>query len=298
MLRSTANPLLVLPVIAPRHVSHCAGNLGTDGIKKLDPLGKFRTLTRRKFDLNPVICYRLDRAERVTRLANQMASPSFAFIPRNISKGGKQQGTSARVPSSHKSASTPAIERESVYPGPSVSDKGKRKVSEPSAKPVYSEKDISILLVLAFSDYALWLDSDLRRKIEESLQGEEHDAGCMFPFFCTRIRQGLCSHAVLPLSYLMRRAFGRENLGQEYMPTEANAVKAIRTYAGDVLEVRMLVSAPSASAWYPSWKPERDSIGGYEVRRKDWSTLLDNATREFTRSQWDDRTIYMVGTSL
>ncbi|KAG2141646.1 hypothetical protein BD769DRAFT_1626178 [Suillus cothurnatus] len=204
-----------------------------------------------------------------------MASPSFAFIPRNISKGGKQQGTSAHVSSSHKSASTPAIERESAQPGPSVSDKGKRKVFEQSAKPVYSEKDISILLVLAFSDYALWLDSDLRRKIEESLQGEEHDAG------------------FLPLSYLMRRAFGRENLGQEYMPTEANAVKAIRTYAGDVLEVRVLVSAPSASAWYPSWKPERDSIGGYEVRRKDWSTLLDNATREFTRSQWDDRTIYM-----
>jgi hypothetical protein len=190
MLRSTANPLLVLPVIAPRHVSHCAGNLGTDGIKKLDPLGKFRTSTRRKFDLNPVICYRLDRAKRVTRLANQMASPSFAFIPRNISKGGKQQGTSARVPSSHKSASTPAIERESVQPGPSVSDKGKRKVFEQSAKPVYSEKDISILLVLAFSDYALWLDSDLRRKIEESLQNEEHDAGCMFPFFLYAYQAG------------------------------------------------------------------------------------------------------------
>lgn len=78
------------------------------------------------------------------------------------------------------------------------------------------------------------------------------------------------------------------------MPTEANAVKAIRSYAGDVLEVRMLVSAPSASAWYPSWKSERDSVGGYEVRRKDWSALSDNPSREFTRAQWDDRTIYMV----
>ncbi|KAG1782921.1 hypothetical protein EV702DRAFT_1040730 [Suillus placidus] len=162
----------------------------------------------------------VDRAERIIldRLANQMASPSFAFIPRNIHKGGKQQGTSAHVPSSHSLEPTPGIERESAYPGPSVSDRGKWKVSEPSAKPVYNEKDISILVVLAFSDYALWLDSDLRRKTEESLQSEEHDAG------------------FLPLSYLMRRAFGRENLGQEYMPTEANAVKAIRTYASDVLE--------------------------------------------------------------
>lgn len=156
-----------------------------------------------------------------------------------------------------------------------MNDRGKWKVSEAPAKPVYNEKDISILVVLAFSDYALWLDSDLRRKTEESLQNEEHDAG------------------FLPLSYLMRRAFGRENLGQEYMSTEANTVKAIRTYASDVLEVRMLVSAPSASAWYPSWKPERSSVGGYEVRRKDWTTLLDSSTREFTRGQWDDRTIYM-----
>ncbi|KAG2156431.1 hypothetical protein DEU56DRAFT_235020 [Suillus clintonianus] len=203
-----------------------------------------------------------------------MAPPSFAFIPRNIHKDRKQQGTSAHVPSPLEP--TPAIERgEPAYPGPSVIDKGKGKAPEPSAKPVYNETDISILVVLAFSDYALWLDSDLRRKTEESLQNESHDAG------------------FLPLSYLMRRAFGRENLGQEYMPTEANVVKAIRTYAGDVLEVRMLVSAPSASAWYPSWKPERDSLGCYEVRRKDWSTLLDNATREFSRGQWDDRTIYM-----
>ncbi|KAG2155147.1 uncharacterized protein EDB93DRAFT_1239404 [Suillus bovinus] len=203
---------------------------------------------------------------------------SFAFIPRNISKGGKQQGTSPHVPSSRSLKPTPAIERrdsESAYPGPPASDKGKQKASEPSTKPVYDDKDISILVVLAFSDYALWLDSDLRRKTEESLRNEEHDAG------------------FLPLSYLIRRAFGRENLGQDYMLTEANAVKAIRAYASDVLEVRMLVSAPSASAWYPSWKPERSSVGGYEVRRKDWRTLSENATREFTRNQWDDRTIYM-----
>jgi hypothetical protein len=98
----------------------------------------------------------------------------------------------------------------------------------------------------------------------------------------------------LPLSYLLRRTFPQENLGHEHMPTEANVVKAIRSYAGDVLEVRMLVSAPSPSAWYPSWKSERDSVGGYEVRRKDWSALSDNPSREFTRAQWDDRTIYMV----
>lgn len=72
-------------------------------------------------------------------------------------------------------------------------DKGKGKVSEPLAKPVYNEQDISILIILAFSDYALWVDSDLRRKTEESLQREEHDAGCMFPlFFRTPIRHGLC----------------------------------------------------------------------------------------------------------
>lgn len=94
----------------------------------------------------------------------------------------------------------------------------------------------------------------------------------------------------------MRRVLFRENIVHE-LP-EASVVKAIRTYVSDVLEVRMLVSAPSASTWYPSWKSEKDSIGGYEVRRKDWSTLSDNATRNFTRVQWDERSIYMVGFSL
>ena len=116
------------------------------------------------------------------------------------------------------------------------------------------------------------------------------------PFVLMRPRQDLCIYAVLPLTYLMRRAHFRENVG--FLPPEASVVKAIRTYASDVLEVRMLVSAPSASAWYPSWKSERDSIGGYEVRRKDWSTLSDNATRNFTRVQWDERSIYMVGFSV
>jgi hypothetical protein len=114
------------------------------------------------------------------------------------------------------------------------------------------------------------------------------------PFVSYACPARFMDHVVLPLSYLMRRAFSREHLGYEHMPTEANVVKAIRAYAGDVLEVRMLVSIPSPSTWHPSWKPERASVGGYEVRRKDWSTLSDNATRDFTRAQWDDRTIYMV----
>jgi len=210
-----------------------------------------------------------------------MTSPSFAFIPRIVSKT-KQQGSLAHVSSSL-----------SKRPRPPVGE-GKAFEQLPTAKPVYNAQDVSILVALAFSDYALWIDSDLRRKTEESMQGEEHDAGCMFHLFLTCVPQDLCIYAVLPLSYLIRCAFSRENLVHEHVPAEAGVVKAIRAYVGDVLEVRMLVSSPSTSAWYPSWKPGRDSVGGYEVRRKDWSTLSDNATRNFTRAQWDDRTIYMV----
>jgi len=217
-----------------------------------------------------------------------MTSPSFAFVPRNVSKT-KRQGSSAHVSSSLSFEPTSSGKR----PRPPVGE-GKAFEQPPTAKPVYNAQDISILVALAFSDYALWVDSDLRRKIEESMQAEEHDAGCMFHSFLTCVLQDLCIYAVLPLSYLMRCAFSRENLAYEHVPAEAGVVKAIRAYVGDVLEVRMLVSSPSTSAWYPSWKPERDSVGGYEVRRKDWSTLSDNATRDFTRAQWDDRTIYMV----
>jgi hypothetical protein len=115
-----------------------------------------------------------------------MASPGFAFVPRNVSKIRKNHGTSAHVPSSL--GCDPALaKRESSYPGPSVFDKGKGKAPEPlpSVKQAFSEEDISILVVLAFSDYALWIDSDLRRKTEESIQREEHDAGCTFRSFLT-----------------------------------------------------------------------------------------------------------------
>ncbi|OAX32293.1 hypothetical protein K503DRAFT_623573, partial [Rhizopogon vinicolor AM-OR11-026] len=107
-------------------------------------------------------------------------SPSFAFVPRNVSKNRKQQGTSVHVPSPLSFEPTLSAKRESSYPAPFVIDKGKGKAPEPtpSSKAVYNEKDIYILVVLAFSDYALWIDSDLRRKTEESLQREEHDAGC------------------------------------------------------------------------------------------------------------------------
>jgi hypothetical protein len=113
-----------------------------------------------------------------------MTSPSFAFVPRNVPKSRKQQGT---LPSlSFQPTST-----KSSYPGPSVVDKGKAPERTPSVKPVYNEKDISILVVLAFSDYALWLDSDLRRKTEDSTQREEYDAGCTSHLFLTHALQDL-----------------------------------------------------------------------------------------------------------
>ncbi|OAX32291.1 hypothetical protein K503DRAFT_623515 [Rhizopogon vinicolor AM-OR11-026] len=153
-------------------------------------------------------------------------SLSFAFVPRNVPKNRKQQGTSAHLPSHLSFEPTLSAKRESSYPAPFVIDKGKGKAPEttPSSKQVYNEKDIYILVVLAFSDYALWIDSlaDPRRKTKESLQREEHDAG------------------FLPLSYLMRCAFSRENLGHEHMSTEASVVKAIRTYADDVLRLECL----------------------------------------------------------
>jgi len=64
-------------------------------------------------------------------------------------------------------------------------------------------------------------------------------------------------------------------------------VKALKSHASEVLEVRMIVS-DSSSSW------QSKDRGIYEVRRKDWEDMLHVPSREYTRDQWEKNTIYMV----
>ena len=97
----------------------------------------------------------------------------------------------------------------------------------------------------------------------------------------------------MPINYLIRRPPFRGSSAAELSETEV--VKALRSHASETLEVRILGSASSSSVWYGTGKTSRiKDVGGYEVRRKDWETLLEHPLRQLRRVQWDERTVYMV----
>jgi len=117
-------------------------------------------------------------------------------------------------------------------------------------------------------------------------------------FTADRAKLNHASHsAVVPINYLIRRPPFRGSLPAE--PSETEVVKALRSYASETLEVRMLGSASFLSVWYGTGKTSRKKdVGGYEVRRKDWEILRDHPLRTLRAVQWDERTVYMVSTYL
>ncbi|KAG5641510.1 hypothetical protein DXG03_004839 [Asterophora parasitica] len=165
----------------------------------------------------------------------------------------------------HPQATAPSSVQASVAgPGASVNNRAK-----------YSNEDYAILISLALSDYALWQDPELRRKNEWS--SDTSSSADVEGYF--------------PLSYLLKHSklLAPLNLENSQMPI----AKAVRSSDGaDVLEIRLLVSDPSPSTWFGGPNDTRD-LGSYEIRRKDWEESLTRASRDYSRADWDKRTIYM-----
>lgn len=209
-------------------------------------------------------------------------SVPFAFVPRQVSRPMKVQGTEppktpSVVPQRARSPSPVSdSEDDSKAPEAVVTDKdkkGKQRAVDSHAHDV--GRDIAALALLALSDYRIWSDADLRSKLDDCLNTSDTSTA-----------------GFVPVNYLIRRPPFRGFLPAE--PSEVGVVKALRSYANDTLEVRMLVSAPSSSVWYGTGKTSRKKdVGGYEVRRKDWETLLDHPLRHLSPEQWDERTLYM-----
>lgn len=100
-----------------------------------------------------------------------MASP-FAFIPRKVAKSAKAQVplTNVGYSSNGSTATGPSVHPQSTNSQLTVTSKdngkGKEKAVSTSAKSLPSE-DYAIVVCLALSDHALWLDPDLRRAVEQ-----------------------------------------------------------------------------------------------------------------------------------
>ncbi|KAI0650913.1 hypothetical protein C8Q79DRAFT_945655 [Trametes meyenii] len=188
----------------------------------------------------------------------------FPFVPRKVAQKSKAQN-STQTAVAQSSSTKPPRPKNSAAQSLSNDPKGKGKQSDTST----SEQDLATLLWLSLSDHSLWLNVDLRRALASADEGW------------------------LPLSVLLGLHHATYFAHLKAGTPDSAYVKAVRTHADDLLEVRMRVSAPSKAAWYgaePSSSKEEAS--GYEVRRKDWREALPRA-RNSTRQEWELRTVYM-----
>ncbi|KAH6914358.1 hypothetical protein BKA70DRAFT_1261174 [Coprinopsis sp. MPI-PUGE-AT-0042] len=205
-------------------------------------------------------------------------SASFAFVPRKVAS--KKNGAKVtHLPQPRQTAAS------SPLPAAAASSKGKEKatvitkphdaenpIHEPPQKKeagqqLVNEED-AILIWLALSDYALWADGDLRRRMEVDEEG---------------------GGGYISLNYLMSHSPSLWPLKRFVGASQTPLVKALRQYAPDVFELQLIVAAPQP--WFNRSGVASSSTptgaGGYEIRRTDLSPS------SLTKRDWDERTVYV-----
>ncbi|KAF8914388.1 hypothetical protein CPB84DRAFT_1841100 [Gymnopilus junonius] len=146
-------------------------------------------------------------------------------------------------------------------------------------------EDLAILIWLSLSDYALWADSDLRRRIDLGPQSHNHTEE-------EQTDNSYGQRGYIPLAYLrshsavFHAASSSANLIDQ---PESVYVKAIRTYASHLVDVRFIVSNDATLRGTNYWKQPSSSPIGYEVKRKIATNTLDN----LGKSDWEKLTVYV-----
>ncbi|KAJ7355840.1 hypothetical protein DFH08DRAFT_1076830 [Mycena albidolilacea] len=181
---------------------------------------------------------------------------AFAFVPRKVAKSLKPPPDSGAASSSKADEAASAVTKGKTRELPPV------EVShpEPAAKPQFSDEDLTLLLCLSLSKYRLWSDPDLRRNIEWSSRAWSNDG-----FF--------------PLSYVLDYSCPLSST----RASEPVVVKALRTHAADLVDVRMTI--PSGED-----HPNGRKRGNFEIRPKFWD---DDAVYPVSREGWENRTVYV-----
>ncbi|KAI0355487.1 hypothetical protein OH77DRAFT_1480149 [Trametes cingulata] len=192
------------------------------------------------------------------------------FVPRKVAQKARTHAAPAVTPPTAVAvytASDAGPSQPAAAPEKAVHDtKGKGK-STPD--PAVNDEDLAALLWLSLSDHSLWANVDLRRALASADEGW------------------------IPLrTLLLVQSAYFAHVGASRALPESAYVKAVRTHAAELLEVRMRVSAPSKAGWYGAGESSKDEGGGYEIRRKDWREALPRA-RNSTRAEWESRTVYM-----
>lgn len=192
---------------------------------------------------------------------------SFAFAPRTVAKDRKKPIQGAHSSQSRSVLNPPAPTL--LETTPNVNDRGKARASGGTdGKAKYTDEDYTNVICIAISDHALWSDPDLRRTVNWS-SGQHANDG------------------FIPLSYLLSSSKILAPL--QLQDSQTLIVKALRSCASDVIDVRLVLSEPSSFTRFGS-RGSSKSAGGYELRRKDWTSAQFG---ESSQADWDDQTIYV-----
>ena len=177
-------------------------------------------------------------------------------------------------------------------------------------KDLFDLEDLAQLVCLALSDYAVWADVDLQRKINwgnteddfnddtELILGMSNDNnGCtsLHIIYFYKSKSFIFAFLDIPLAYIVRHSqvFRLVSSSSSIInQPQTTFIKAIRTYASHLIDVRLII--PSSSSTFPRNITAQWAIPhiqtGYELRRKETSSVLG----KHGKNEWDALTIYVV----
>jgi hypothetical protein len=263
---------------------------------------------------------------------------SFAFIPRSVKKKNHPSvpvSNHALLESisvgAHVTSESVDKFRETKPPSSSESVKKQVKIGDDDEHPstsvaetkpttatsiavrkdLFDLEDLAQLVCLALSDYAVWADADLQRKIdwrntEDDFNGDTElipcisadNNGCtslhIICFYSQKVLYSLFLD--IPLAYIVRHSqvFRLVSSSSSIInQPQTTFIKAIRTHASHLIDVRLIIP-PSSSSTFPrnntaQWAMPHIQTG-YELRRKETSSVLG----KHGKKEWDALTIYVV----
>ncbi|KXN81845.1 hypothetical protein AN958_03614 [Leucoagaricus sp. SymC.cos] len=196
---------------------------------------------------------------------------SLSFVPRKVTKGSNAQKPKPQSVIAETSKSSVASANSSSTLVTASTPSG---ASEESSK--YDEQDYANLIALSLSDYALWVDADIRQKLGSGVQpGFKEDARYVSLNYL--FEHSACLACLLDSSPKKESKAIRSKI-------QSALVKGLRSQASHLFDVRLLLHPDET---IPCFGKQKEVGGGYEVRRKRVGLVMRG------KSDWDACTLYV-----
>ncbi|KAF8338492.1 hypothetical protein F5887DRAFT_1137510 [Amanita rubescens] len=214
-------------------------------------------------------------------------SSTFPFLPRKVAASSKKQNVQAQPLDPGRTEETGGSSSRDVSDAIQREGKGKEKATAAEQRTSkVTDDDYAHLVCLALSDYALWSDPQLRRALDPA-QAEDDLLIC-------EIIDVLNYPLDIPLNDVFKRLLPSFGLVSPQTTALVGTVKALRAYAAELIDVRLLLEEPS-DGWRRAGGSSTGSksFGGYELCRKDWTRESTPTQLSYSRHDWQERTVYV-----